>query len=60
MEITEEMVQNLMRIWPGKLPHKRAKKKLEWIAQHGCPLLDECLKCDRRAACPLLDGEDEE
>lgn len=24
--ITEEMIQRLMAVWPGKLPHKRAEE----------------------------------
>lgn len=31
--ITEEMIQRLMAVWPGKLPHKRAKVR-------ECPILN--------------------
>ena len=62
MEVTEEMIQQLMRIWPGNLPHKRAKKKLQYAAEHGCPLLSHCLDCAKIAACPVLEegGKDEQ
>lgn len=56
-EVTEEKIQRLMSLWGGKLPHKRAKKKLEWIAEHGCPLLDECLGCPNKDKCPVMDGD---
>lgn len=39
MEIPEEQIRELMRLWPGgQLPHARAKKKLQYLAEHGCSL----------------------
>lgn len=55
MNVPEELIQKLMAIWPGNLPHKRAKKKLEYAAEHGCPLLSSCLNCPNLLQCPVLD-----
>lgn len=56
--ITEEMIQWLMAIWPGKLPHKRAKVKLEYSAKQGCLLCSDCAKCPKVRECPILDLND--
>ena len=45
--ITEEMIQRLMAVWPGKLPHKRAKVKLEYAVKQGCLLCSDCSKCPK-------------
>lgn len=56
--ITEFKIQQLMSIWPGNLPHKRAKKKLQYAVDHGCLLLDNCVNCPKLLDCPVLNLND--
>lgn len=63
IQVPEEKIQQLMRIWPGNLPHARAKKKLEWLVAHGCNLSEKCMLCPKcfDGTCPALplDGDDD-
>lgn len=61
VNLTEDLVLELMRLWSGKLPHKRAKKKLQYVADKGCPLLPHCLECPKVTdGCPVLEGDDDD
>lgn len=61
--ITEEKITRLMELWKaagkGKLSHQKAEKRLRKAAEHGCPLLDECVNCPNVRACPVLRLDDD-
>jgi len=58
MEITDEKVRALQEAWKRlrgeTLTATKAKRRLEEAASKGCPLLDDCSKCEKVANCPIL------
>jgi len=59
MEITDEMAKRLQKIYPEKISVQKAKKKLLKAYENGCPLLDDCTKCEKVRACPIIRLDDQ-